>query len=71
MRTTQRTGYVDTWTDVRRASASFLAQEGTLEGLRDLRRGVLVEAQPFVTASADGARSDGGFERDRWTPARG
>ena len=28
-RRTQRTGYVDTWTDVRRASASFLIQSGT------------------------------------------
>jgi hypothetical protein len=71
VRTTQRTGYVDTWTDVRRASASFLAQEGTLEGLRDLRRGVLVEAQPFVTASADGARADGGFEREPVDPSAG
>ena len=71
VRITQRTGYVDTWTDVRRASASFLAQEGTLEGLRDLRRGVLLEAQPFVTASADGARVNGEFEREAVDPQRG
>jgi hypothetical protein len=56
VRTTQRTGHVDTWTDVRRASASFLAQEGTLDGLHHLHRGVLVEAQPFLTATANGAR---------------
>jgi uncharacterized protein DUF5916 len=71
VRTTQRTGYVDTWADVRRASASFLAQEGTIEGLRELRRGVLVEAQPFVTASADGARTDGAFEREPVDPSAG
>ena len=71
VRITQRTGYVDTWTDVRRASASFLAQEGTLEGLRDLRRGVLLEAQPFVTASADGARVNGEFEREAVDPSAG
>jgi hypothetical protein len=71
VRTTQRTGYVDTWTDVRRASASFLAQEGTLEGLRDLRRGILLEAQPFLTASADGARLDDGFERGAVDPSAG
>jgi hypothetical protein len=53
-RKTQRTGYTDTWTDVRRASASFLVQSGTLEGLTDLRRGVVWEAQPFVTAAANG-----------------
>jgi hypothetical protein len=57
VRVTQRTGYVDTWTDVRRASASFLAQEGTLEGLHDLRRGVLLEAMPFVTVNAEGSRA--------------
>jgi hypothetical protein len=71
MRVTQRTGYVDTWTDVRRASASFLAQEGVLEGLHDMRRGVLLEAQPFVTATANGARTGGGFEREGIDPSAG
>ncbi len=72
VRTTQRTGHVDTWTDVRRASASFLSQEGTLEGLHDLRRGVLVEAQPFLTAAANGARAeDGAFAREGVDPSVG
>src|SRR5215213_2304730 len=55
-RIVQRTGYTDTWTDVRRANASFLGQEGALGGLHDMRHGVTVEAQPFVTATAAGAR---------------
>ena len=55
-RVVQRTGYTDTWTDVRRANASFLGQEGAIGGLHDLERGVAVEAQPFVTATANGAR---------------
>jgi hypothetical protein len=71
VRVTQRTGYVDTWTDVRRASASFLSQEGVLEGLHDLERGVLVEAQPFVTASANGVRQGGAFEREGVDPSVG
>jgi hypothetical protein len=71
VRVTQRTGYVDTWTDVRRASASFLAQEGTLLGLHDLQRGVLVEAQPFVTAGMSGARAADGFRRDDVDPSAG
>ncbi len=63
-RKVQRTGFTDTWTDVRRANASYLLQAGTLDGLHDLRRGVVLEAQPFVTASLNGARSDAGaFER--------
>lgn len=63
LRKTQRTGREDTWTDARR-TASFLAQAGTLEGLTDLERGVVVEAQPFVTGSINGARAaDGDFRR--------
>ena len=54
-RKTQRTGYTDTWTDVRSASASFLLQSGTIEGLHDLERGVVLEAQPFVTVNTPGA----------------
>ncbi|HEX6307649.1 MAG TPA: DUF5916 domain-containing protein [Longimicrobiales bacterium] len=62
-RFSQRTGFVDTWPDVRRASASFLAQGGTLTGLRELRRGIVFEAQPTITMNAPGQRLDTGFER--------
>jgi hypothetical protein len=55
-RVVKRTGYVDTWTDLRRANASVLAQEGGLGGLHDLQGGIAVEAQPFVTATANGYR---------------
>jgi hypothetical protein len=50
------TGYEDTWTDARRAGASFLAQAGTMRGLTELERGVVIEAQPFITATSDGVR---------------
>src|SRR5690606_34709144 len=60
-RFSQRTGYVDTWPDIRRANASFLAQGGGLTGLRDLRRGVVVEAQPTATMNATGERAVTGF----------
>ncbi|MGH7459502.1 MAG: DUF5916 domain-containing protein, partial [Longimicrobiales bacterium] len=53
-RLTQRTGYTDTWTDVRRAGASYLIQAGSIEGLRDLVRGVVMEAQPFLTTTSNG-----------------
>lgn len=59
-RKTQRTGYEDTWTDVRRGSASFLAQSGVIEGLYDLQRGLVTEVQPFSTLVSDGARDDTG-----------
>ncbi|MEO5511140.1 MAG: DUF5916 domain-containing protein, partial [Longimicrobiales bacterium] len=64
-RITQRTGFRDTWTDVRRASASYLVQAGTLEGMKELKRGMVLEAQPFVTAASNGRKTTSGFERAR------
>jgi hypothetical protein len=61
----QRTGYTDPWTDVRRASNSFLGQSGTMEGLHEMKRGVVTEVQPFVTATEDGMRTEAGdFKRE-------
>ncbi|HXE57482.1 MAG TPA: DUF5916 domain-containing protein [Gemmatimonadales bacterium] len=72
VRKVQRTGYEDTWTDVRRASASFLGQAGSIDGLRDLERGVALEAQPFATASANGRRAGSGrFVREELDPSAG
>ncbi|HEU5305034.1 MAG TPA: DUF5916 domain-containing protein [Gemmatimonadales bacterium] len=72
-RVVQRTGYTDTWTDVRRANASFLGQEGALGGLHDMRHGVTVEAQPFLTATANGNRDlvSGRFGREDVNPDAG
>ena len=67
----QRTGVTDVWPEVRRASASFLAQGGVLTGLHDLRRGVVLEAQPFVTANMPGAREDGTWRRASADPSAG
>jgi hypothetical protein len=67
----QRTGVTDVWPDVRRAGASFLAQGGALTGLHDLRRGVVLEAQPFVTANMPGAREDGTWRRASADPSAG
>ncbi|MGE0353667.1 MAG: DUF5916 domain-containing protein [Gemmatimonadales bacterium] len=73
LRRVQRTGYNDTWTDVRRASASFLLQAGTITGLHDLKRGLVMEAQPFVTAAANGLRDpvSGDFTREKVNPEAG
>jgi len=72
-RVVQRTGHTDTWTDVRRANASFLGQEGAIGGLHDLKRGVTVEAQPFITATANGSRDpgSGSFMREDVDPDAG
>ena len=55
VRTVQSTGHEQTWTVTKRASASFLAQSGTLTGLRDLQRGVTVDLIPTITSSVLGA----------------
>src|SRR3989441_577776 len=46
IRTTQHTGYEDTWAPVVRASASFLIQSGTLKALTGLRRGLVMDVAP-------------------------
>ena len=54
VRTVQSTGHEQTWTATKRASSSFLAQSGTLAGLRDLQRGVTVDLIPTITSSSVG-----------------
>ncbi len=66
----QRTGYEETWTDAKRIS-SFLAQSGAVDGLHDMKRGVVTELQPVITASNDGALdTSGNFTRGStdWNP---
>ncbi len=70
-RRTQRTGYEDTWTDTRRANASFLVQAGTITGLHHLQRGITTELQPFVTAQANGTQEATGFQREDLDPSAG
>jgi len=55
VRTTQHTGYEDTWTPVVRASASFLIQSGSLKDLTGLRRGLVLDVSPEFTSRVDGA----------------
>jgi hypothetical protein len=70
-RRVQRTGYDDTWTDTRRANASYLLQAGSITGLHDLHRGIITEVQPFVTAQANGIRESTGFAREELDPSAG
>jgi len=53
LRRVQHSGFQDTWAPAVRANANFLAQSGTLDGLHDLKRGLVLEATPTVTAKAD------------------
>ena len=65
LRRVQHSGFQDTWAPAIRANANFLAQSGTLDGLHDLKRGLVLEATPTVTAKADRAVTvgDGSYQR--------
>jgi len=53
LRRIQHTGFQDTWAPAVRANANFLAQSGSLDGLHDLQRGLVLEATPTLTAHVD------------------
>ena len=50
----QHNGYDETWTSAKRASASFIGQEGTLIGLTGMRHGQIVELNPELTNTVNG-----------------
>lgn len=60
LRSVQHAGEVQTWTPARRGESSFLAQSGTLVGLDELRRGLVVDVNPVVTNRAVGAADEAG-----------
>jgi hypothetical protein len=57
VRNTQRNNYQDTWTRTNRGLASFLIQSGRLEGIRDLRRGLVLDLTPVVTTALPGSET--------------
>jgi hypothetical protein len=72
VRNVQSTGFEDTWTDARRATASFLSESGTLTGIANIERGITTEVQPFITAQWNGAQNPAGsFEREDINPDAG
>ena len=72
VRNIKSSGFEDTWTNARRATASFLGESGSLTGIQGIERGITTEVQPFVTARWDGARTlSGDFERQDVNPDAG
>src|SRR5512142_3176753 len=55
VRQVQHSGYQLTWTPAKLAAASFLGQGGTLEGLTDLHRGLVLDLNPEATTKVEGA----------------
>jgi hypothetical protein len=66
VRRVQATGHEDSWVPAQRAASSWLGQSGTLRGLRQLRRGLVMDLNPVLTARAAGALTAAppGWEHD-------
>src|SRR6185295_1702660 len=60
VRQVQHSGQEDSWAPASRAGASFLAQSGRLVGLKDLRRGLVVDVIPEVVTRSNGAENANG-----------
>jgi hypothetical protein len=72
LRRVQHSGYEDSWVPAKRDAASFLAQSGHIEGLTDLRRGLVLDVNPEVTARTVGVRAtDGTWRSDTENPEVG
>lgn len=72
VRAVQHSGHEDSWTPAKREGLSFLAQSGTLDGLTELRRGLVVDVNPELTQRTPGIdRASGGWGYDRQRPEVG
>lgn len=71
IRRVQHSGYENTWTPVRQDAASFLAQSGTLDGLTNLRRGLVLDINPEITSGVEGSEGIRGWRYDGGTPEFG
>jgi hypothetical protein len=71
VRRIQANGSEDSWVPARRDAASFLAQAAVLEGLTDLRRGLVLDLNPVVTGKAEGEPREDGWRYDTGRPEFG
>ncbi|MGV3708774.1 MAG: DUF5916 domain-containing protein [Gemmatimonas sp.] len=66
-RRVMHSGYEQTWTPVKRASASFIAQEGWVGGLRDLQHGRNLTFNPEFTSTINGRPGTSASKLDPWS----
>lgn len=59
-RTHRATGAISSWVPAKRDAASYLGQAGRLDGLIDLRRGLVLDLTPVVTSTTTGGPAAGG-----------
>lgn len=55
IRLVQHSGYEETWTQAKLGGGPLVSQSGKLTGLTELRRGLVLDATPFVLGKANGA----------------
>jgi len=55
LRKSQNSGYEDSWAPARRDATSFLAQGGVIEGMHELRPGLVLDLNPEFTGRLEGA----------------
>ena len=72
LRKSQSSGYEDSWAPARRDATSFLGQGGVIEGMRELRPGLVLDLNPEFTGRVDGApASPSGWSYDAQRPEIG
>jgi len=71
IRRVQSSGHEDSWAPALRSGTSFLGQAGRLKGLTGLRRGLVLDLNPIVTAKADGGRNSSRWRYDAGAPEFG
>ena len=69
VRKAQYRGYEYSWAPAVRAAASFLAQSGTLTGMTDLSRGLVLEVTPELTQRTEGLPAGTGAVPSAWSYA--
>jgi len=62
VREVQHSGYEDSWAPARQSNSSFLAQFGTLQGLGDISRGLVLDLNPEFTVHANGEPQPTGWK---------
>jgi len=71
VRRVQHSGFSDAWTQVNLSNVSFLSQSGELTGLKNLRRGLVLDLSPEITSVVTGATDGGNWKYDASTPELG
>ncbi|HVH32237.1 MAG TPA: DUF5916 domain-containing protein, partial [bacterium] len=71
IRVVQATGHQHTWTRVLQTQASFLGQSGTITGLTDLRRGLVLDVTPEATSTVSGSGTPSGWQYSGGDPRVG